>query len=96
MQQTKRWDDIEELLGSSGGGGHCDWQGGYCSGDVTHTILYVTSEGPSPATYCVRHYTLELANLIETHLPCCRDPLSAHICGWGPIEDPYRLDSLDD
>lgn len=64
----------------------CLWDRSVCTDPPTHQVTYASREEPEVYTFCARHYTLELAYLVEVHMPSCTNPLSEHVTSYGRID----------
>lgn len=60
----------------------CQWDTSVCAQSPTH---YVAWGHASVNTYCVRHYVLVLAQLLELHLLFCPGTVHDHLRKYGPI-----------
>lgn len=64
----------------------CQWDETVCTAQPTHRIAQ-SHEGHADhvhaEVYCGRHYALELARLVEVHLPGCDRDAAAHVAEFG-------------
>lgn len=64
----------------------CSWERSVCTETPTHQVTYPGTDRPEAHPFCARHYVLELAYLVEVHMPTCSNPLSDHVTSYGRID----------
>lgn len=89
MSTTIRTDvptGFDELTRSEGGP-TCQWSEGVCTETPTHYMTWLGTDEDDALVqvHCTRHHVLEMAELIELHLPECLGSLRDHLADWGEI-----------
>lgn len=86
--RTKQDDDIfTEIYDGDGWRNQgCIWDESPCGTMPEYRIAPAEfSDHGEVQLLCPRHYALELARLVEVHLPDCTEPAAAHAASFGPI-----------
>lgn len=87
--RTKFDDGTDTLIGGDGPGKpRCEWFHGICTETPTKYIAAPTREDGTATveTFCVRHYVLNLAELLEVHGPTCEHGgIAEHIAEYGDL-----------
>jgi hypothetical protein len=92
--RARTGDEISHLVEDCGGDRPhgCEWYESACTRTPTHRVVHgdhgMSGEDVDPApsetmVFCVRHYVLHLALLLETHLPDCPIPVRDHVLAYG-------------
>lgn len=76
---TKTYDDVFLLAGGERVGGNCQWHESVCTDPAVGYLVYPDDS----EVFCLRHYTLSLAQLVEAHVPFCPLSLSEHLIRFG-------------
>lgn len=67
----------------------CRWDESVCTAAPEYRVVRGDHghdhEAPDVDAYCARHYALELARLVEVHLPDCEGSAAAHVSAHGRI-----------